>query len=83
MIAMTCRRRGSDEIRKNGLTRKGHQRIHCGNCDFRSTIDLKTSERESRRRIAGKPYSERLSQHAIARTLRMSRTTIRKKLKKK
>jgi transposase-like protein len=83
MIAITCRRCGSDNIRKNGLTKTGRQQIHCKNCNFYSTIDLKSSDRELRQQIADNLYSERLSQHAIARTLRMSRTTIRKKIKKK
>jgi transposase-like protein len=64
MVAITCRRCGSDKIRKNGLKRTGRQQIHCRNCNFYSTIDLKTSERESRQQIADRLYSERLSQHA-------------------
>ncbi len=82
MIVIKCRRCDSDKIRKNGLTKTGRQQIHCRNCNFYSTIDLKSSERESRHQIADRLYSERLSQRAIARSLRMSRTTIRKALKK-
>ena len=83
MITITCRRCGSDNIRKNGLTKTGRQQIHCKNCNFYSTVDLKTSEREIRLRIARNLLSERLSQRAVARTLRMSRTTILNNLKKR
>jgi transposase-like protein len=83
MITIICRRCGSDNIRKNGLTKTGRQQIHCKSCNFYSTIDLKTSEREFRLRIARNLLSERLSQRAVARTLRMSRTTILNNLKKR
>ena len=82
MITIICRRCGSDKIRKNGLTKTGRQQIHCRNCNFYSTIELKSSERQFRRQLADRLHSERLSQRAIAGSLKMSRTTIRKKLKK-
>ena len=82
MIAMKCRRCGSENIRKNGTTPAGRQKIHCKICNFYSTLDIKTEERESRLKTAENLQMERLSQRGIARSLRMSRTTIRKNLKK-
>jgi transposase-like protein len=82
MIAMKCRRCGSENIRKNGTTPAGRQKIHCKNCNFYSTSDIKTGERESRLKTAETLQMERISQRGIARSLRMSRTTIRKNLKK-
>lgn len=83
MIAAKCRRCGSENIRKNGKTPEGRQKIHCKKCNFYSTSDIKTAEREFRLKTAENLQAERLSQRAAARTLRMSRTAIRKNLKKK
>ncbi len=83
MIAVKCRRCGSENIRKNGRTPAGRQQIHCKNCNFYSTLDLKTEEREFRLKTAENLQAERLSQRAAARTIRMSRAAIRKNLKKK
>ncbi len=82
MIAAKCRRCGSENIRKNGRTPAGRQKIHCNNCNFYSTLDIKSEEREFRMKTAENLQMERLSQRGIARTLRMSRTAIRKNLKK-
>ena len=82
MIAAKCRRCGSENIRKNGTAPAGRQKIHCKKCNFYSILYIKTEEREFRLRTAENLQTERLSQRGIARTLRMSRTTIRKNLKK-
>ncbi|MEE4355733.1 MAG: hypothetical protein V2I97_04640 [Desulfococcaceae bacterium] len=83
MIAVKCRRCGSENIRKNGKTPAGRQKIHCKNCNFYSTSDIKTEEREFRLKTVENLQMERVSQRGIARSLRMSRTTIRKNFKKK
>lgn len=82
MITIICRRCGSDKIRKNGLTKTGRQQIHCRNCNFHSTTELKSSERQFRRQLADRLHPERLSQRAVAGSLKMSRTAIRKNSKK-
>jgi len=82
MIAAECRHCGSENIRRNGRTSAGCQKIHCRNCNFYSASDIKTEEREFRLKTAGNLQMERVSQRGIARTLRMSRTAIRKNLKK-
>jgi len=82
MTAAECRRYGSENIRKNGGTPAGRQKIHCGNCRFCSMPDIKSAEREFRLKTAETLQTERLSQRAPARTIRMGRTAIRKNLKK-
>jgi len=83
MIAAKCRRCGSENIRKNGRTPAGRQKIRCKNCNFYSTMDIKTGEREFRLKTAGNLQTERVSQRGTARSLRMGRAAIRKNLKKK
>lgn len=83
MITAKCRRCGSENICKNGTTPTGRQKIHCKKCNFYSTLDIKSEEREFRLKTAGNLQMERVSQRGIARSLRMSRTAIRKNLKKK
>src|SRR6266508_3607225 len=82
MIAITCRRCGSTQLRKNGRTTSGQQKFHCKGCNFYGTLDTKDQERASRCETVEKLQRERLSQRAIARTLRMSRTTVVTILKK-
>jgi transposase-like protein len=82
MIAITCRRCGSTDLRKNGRTSTGQQKFHCKACNFYGTLDTKDQERAQRRATVEKLQLERLSQRAIARTVRMSRNTIAALLKK-
>lgn len=82
MIAITCRRCGSTDLRKNGRTPTGQQKFHCQACNFYGTLDTKEQERAQRRATVEKLQLERLSQRAIARTVRMSRNTIAALLKK-
>ena len=83
MIATTCRRCGSSNIRKNGKKANGKQQIHCKDCNFYSTLDLKTSERQERFKLVESMFLEKLPQRSISRILKMSCTTISKILKKK
>jgi transposase-like protein len=83
MIAFTCRRCGSTQLRKNGRTASGQQKFHCKACNYYGTLDTKDQERAHRRATVEKLRLERLSQRAIARTLRMSRTTVATILQKK
>jgi transposase-like protein len=83
MISLTCRRCGSTQLRKNGRTASGQQKFHCKACNYYGTLDTKDQERAYRRATVEKLRLERLSQRAIARTLRMSRTTVATILQKK
>lgn len=82
MIAITCRRCGSTDLRKNGRTTSGQQKFHCKACNFYGTLDTKDQEREGRRATVEKLQLERLSQRAIAHTVGMSWNTIAAILKK-
>lgn len=83
MIAFTCRRCGSTDLRKNGRTKSGQQKFHCKACNFYGTLDTKEQERAQRWAMVEHLQLERLSQRAIARAVRMSRHTISARLKKK
>jgi transposase-like protein len=83
MIAITCRRCGSNQLRKNGRTASGQQKFHCKGCNFYGTLDTKEQQRAVRRATAEQLHLERLSQRAIARTLGMGRTTVAAIVKKK
>ena len=83
MIAYTCRRCHSTKLQKNGRTKTGQQKFHCKACGFYGTLDTLDAERTHRRQMAEQLHLERLSQRAIARTVKMSRNTIRGLLKKK
>jgi transposase-like protein len=82
MIAITCRRCGSTQLRKNGRTASGQQKFHCKACNFYGTLDTKDQERAHRRATVEKLQQEHLSQRAIARTVGMSRNTVAAILKK-
>ena len=76
MIAITCRRCGSANLRKNGRTATGQQKFHCKGCNAYGTLDTKDQERAHKRATVEKLALERLSQRAIARTTGMSRMTV-------
>lgn len=82
MIAVTCHRCGSANLRKNGRTPTGQQTFHCKDCNLYSVLDRKDAERKLRERTAENLLVERLSQRAIARTLQMSRRKVAQIMKK-
>jgi transposase-like protein len=82
MIAITCRRCGSVNLRKNGHTPSGQQKFHCKDCNAYGTLDTKEQERAHKQATVEKLHLERLSQRAIARTTGMSRMTVAAILKK-
>jgi insertion element IS1 protein InsB len=76
MIALTCRRCGSVNLRKNGHTPTGQQKFHCKDCNAYGTLDTKDQERAHKQATVEKLHLERLSQRAIAHTTGMSRMTV-------
>jgi transposase-like protein len=82
MIAITCRRCGSVNLRKNGHTRSGQQKFHCKDCNAYGTLDTKDQERAHKQATVEKLHLERLSLRGIARTTGMSRMTVAAILKK-
>ncbi len=83
MIASTCRRCQSTNLRKNGRTTSGQQKFHCKDCNYYGTFETKDATRAQRRALVAQLATERLSQRAIAPTLKMSRRTIATVLQKK
>ena len=77
MIAYTCRRCGSKNVRKNGRTKRGHQHMHCRDCNFYSTLEVAVVKRADRYRQLDALMVERVGQRATARILHMGRDTIR------
>jgi len=75
-----------DTERKNHREHRGNNSPYCiisiANWYY-STLDIKSEEREFRLKTAENLQTERVSQRGIARSLRMSRTAIRKNLKKR
>src|SRR5918912_1052814 len=82
MIAITCRKCGSVNLRKNDRTTTGRQKFHCKDCNAYGTLDTKDQERADKRATVEQLHLERLSQRAIARTTGMSRMTVAAILKK-
>jgi transposase-like protein len=82
MIAVTCRRCGATDLRRNGRRLAGQQKFHCKGCNLYGTLVTKAIEREQKRELIAQLNLERLSQRAIARTARAARATVAKILKK-
>ena len=72
MIAATCRRCGSTNLRKNGHTKTGQQKFHCKDCHRYGTLDTKDAARAQQRAMVDKLHLERLSQRAVARATGIS-----------
>lgn len=83
MIAHTCPRCHSSNLQRNGRTASGQQKFHCKDCNMYGTLERKDTERRLREQAAENLLSERLSQRAIARTLRMSRRKVAQLIQKK
>ena len=83
MIAHTCRRCQSSNLKKNGHTPKGHQKMCCNNCGFASTLNTQDQQRTFREQQVKKLSLERLSQRAITRATGISRMTVAKIQRKK
>jgi transposase-like protein len=82
MLALTCRRCGSVNLRKNGRTKDGRQQVHCKDCTFYSTLDTLDASRAEQRATAERLYLERLSQRTIAHITGLSRSIVSAIVKK-
>src|SRR4051812_17820006 len=76
MIGIRCRRCGSTDLRKNGRTGTGQQKMHCKECNFYSSLNIRQAQREEQHRQVERLSLERLSQRAIGRITGLSRMTI-------
>ena len=82
MIAHICRKCGSTNLKKNGHTRSGKQKMFCKTCRFSSSLELQDSKRRLQEEQVTKLSLERLSQRAISRATGISRMTVAKLQKK-
>ena len=83
MHTFRCKKCGSANVKKNGLTAAGRQKYHCKACGVHTTTDDAARERAAKEMLVDKLHLERVSQRGIARLTGMSRSTIIKRLKKR
>ncbi len=84
MISTPCRKCGSVNIRKNGMTAAGAQKYHCKACNFYGTLNTQEEKQKKKEELTEKLLCERVPQRRIARTVGVSRNRvilIRKKKK--
>ena len=72
MINISCRKCGSTDIRKNGLTGAGAQKYHCKACTFYGTPVTQEEKQKKKEELTEKLLCERIPQRGIARTVRVS-----------
>ncbi len=83
MIITPCRKCGSANIRKNGLTEAGSQKYHCKTCNFYGTLTTQEEKQKEKEKLIEKLLCGRVSQRGIARTVRVSRNRVISVIKKK
>jgi transposase-like protein len=83
MTTFQCKKCGSRQVKKNGLTPSGRQKYHCKACGVHTTTDDAARERAAQQALVDQLHLERVSQRGIARLTGMSRSTIIKRLKKR
>jgi transposase-like protein len=83
MINTPCRKCGSINIRKNGLTAAGTQKYHCKACDFYGTLNTQEEKQKKKEELIEKLFCERISQRGIARSVGVSRNRVISMIKKK
>lgn len=77
-----CKKCGSIDVKKNGLTRGGRQQYHCKACGVYTTTDAWALEWASKLAQVDELHGEGFSQHAIAHITGVSRPTIIAHLRK-
>ena len=82
MITITCRKCGSEKIRKNGFTNGGAQKYHCKACGFYGTLITQEEKQKEKEALIEKMLSEHMSQCGIARLLGVSRNRVIAAMKK-
>ena len=79
---LRCKKCGSTNVKKNGLTAARRQKYHCKACGVHTTTDAAARERAAKEALVDNLHLERVSQRGIARLTAVSRSTIIKRLKK-
>jgi len=80
---LRCKKCGSTNVKKNGLTAALRQKYHCKACGIYTTTDDAARLSAAKEALVEKLHLERVSQRGIARLTGMSRSTIIKRLKKR
>ena len=83
MIVISCRKCGSENIRKNGFTKAGARKYHCKACKFYGTPVTQEEKQNKKEELIEKLLCERVSQRGIARPVRVSRNRVISVIKKK
>ena len=83
MIVISCRKCGSENIRKNGFTKGGAQKYHCKACKFYGTPVTQEEKQKKKEHLIEKLLPERVSQRGIARLVRVSRNRVISAIKKR
>ena len=83
MIDTPCRKCGSVNIRKNGMTGAGSQKYHCKACNFYWTLVTQEEKQMKKEELIEKLLYERVSQCGIARAVRVSRNRVISHIKKR
>ena len=83
MIVMSCRKCGSENIRKNGFTEGGARKYHCKACGFYGTPVTQEEKQKKKEELTEKLLCERVSQRGIARLVSVSRNRVISVIKKK
>ncbi len=83
MISIPCRKCGSTDVRKNGLTGGGAQKYHCKTCGFYGTLVTQEEKQKKKEELIEKLLSERMSHSGIARLVGVSRNRVLSLIKKK
>lgn len=78
-----CTKCNSDNIVKNGTTKKGKQKFKCNDCGSYGTLDASAKYTEDRKEEIMRAYEERQSMRGIERTFGVARQTLSKWLKKR
>ncbi len=76
MINIPCRKCGSKNVRKNGLTGAGAQNYHCKACNFYGTLVTQEDKQKKKEELIEKLLSEGVSQCGIARLVGVSRNRV-------
>ncbi len=77
-----CKKCGSTNVKKKGLTAARRQKYHCKDCGIHTTTDDAARERAANEALVENLHLERVSQRGIARVTGMSQSTIINRLKK-
>jgi transposase-like protein len=83
MVELQCKKCGSRNVKRNGMTKSGRQQYHCRDCGVYTTTTEGARDWKSLFAQIEQLHHEGVSQHGISRLTDVSRATIRAFLKKR